>query len=51
MPSSVFDPDGALTNAMRLNFTRNPPDTLEEGVRRLRRAVERYLSEGSDGGT
>jgi len=44
VPSSVFDPDGALTSAMRLNFTRNVPDRLEEGVRRLRRAVERYLS-------
>ena len=44
VPSSVFDPDGALTGAMRLNFTRNVPDRLEEGVCRLRRAVERYLS-------
>ena len=44
VPSSVFDPDGALTSAMRLNFTRNVPDHLEEGVCRLRRAVERYLS-------
>ena len=26
VPSSVFDPDGALTNAMRVNFTRNTPD-------------------------
>jgi 2-aminoadipate transaminase len=44
VPSSVFDPDGGLTNAMRLNFTRNPPDKLAEGIRRLRRAVERYLA-------
>jgi 2-aminoadipate transaminase len=51
VPSSVFDPDGALTNAMRVNFTRNTPDRLEEGVRRLRRAVERYLSEESKGRT
>ncbi|MBA4099810.1 MAG: PLP-dependent aminotransferase family protein [Rhodospirillum sp.] len=51
VPSSVFDPDGALINAMRINFTRNTPDRLEEGVRRLRRAVERYLSEVSNGET
>jgi 2-aminoadipate transaminase len=51
VPSSVFDPDGALTNAMRVNFTRNTPDRLEEGVRRLRRAVERYLAERNNRGT
>jgi 2-aminoadipate transaminase len=44
VPSSVFDPDGALTSAMRLNFTRNPPDKLAEGIRRLHRALERYQS-------
>ncbi|HKP26955.1 MAG TPA: PLP-dependent aminotransferase family protein [Dongiaceae bacterium] len=49
VPSSVFDPNGALTNAMRVNFTRNTPERLEEGVRRLRRAVERYLSSQSNG--
>lgn len=50
VPSSVFDPEGALTGAMRLNFTRNAPERLEEGVRRLRRAVERYLWSQSNGG-
>jgi 2-aminoadipate transaminase len=49
VPSSVFDPDGALTNAMRLNFTRNTPDRLAEGVRRLRNAVELYLAARSRG--
>ena len=43
VPSSVFDPSGELRTAMRLNFTRNPPDVLAEGVRRLARAVRRYL--------
>ena len=42
VPSSVFDPEGSLRSAMRVNFTRNPPEILTEGVRRLRRAVERY---------
>ena len=44
VPSSVFDSDGALTNAMRLNFTRSSPERLAEGVRRLERAVRRYLA-------
>jgi 2-aminoadipate transaminase len=44
VPSSVFDPSGELRTAMRLNFTRNPPDVLAEGVRRLERAVRRYLA-------
>jgi 2-aminoadipate transaminase len=44
VPSSVFDPDGRLTSAMRLNFTRNPPEQLAEGVRRLRGAMQRYLA-------
>ncbi|WP_162917303.1 hypothetical protein [Dongia deserti] len=44
VPSSVFDPDGTLTSAMRLNFTRNTPERLLEGVQRLRRAVLAYLA-------
>jgi 2-aminoadipate transaminase len=44
VPSSVFDPSGELRTAMRLNFTRNPPEALAEGVRRLERAVRRYLA-------
>ncbi|WP_342361065.1 PLP-dependent aminotransferase family protein [Terrarubrum flagellatum] len=43
VPSSVFDPDGELRSAMRVNFTRNPPDILTEGVKRLAKAVRRYL--------
>jgi 2-aminoadipate transaminase len=44
VPSSVFDPDGALKSAMRVNFTRSSPEVLAEGVRRLERAVKRYLA-------
>lgn len=44
VPSSVFDPAGGLRNAMRLNFTRSPPDRLVEGVARLERAVRGYLA-------
>jgi len=44
VPSSVFDPSGALKSAMRVNFTRSPPEVLVEGVRRLERAVRRLLA-------
>lgn len=43
VPSSVFDCTGSDRFGMRLNFTRNAPDILLEGVRRLGKAVARYL--------
>ncbi len=49
-PSSVFDPDGRLRDAIRLNFTLNDEAALEEGVLRLRRAVERHLQRPRDAG-
>src|SRR5262249_5005386 len=45
VPSSVFDPAGAMRSAMRVNFSRNPPDVIEEGVQRLARAVRAYLKD------
>jgi 2-aminoadipate transaminase len=47
VPSSVFDFEGNLTTAMRVNFSRSSPEVIIEGVRRLRRAVERYLTSNS----
>jgi 2-aminoadipate transaminase len=47
VPSSVFDFEGRLTTAMRVNFSRSSPEVILEGVRRLRRAVERYLRSNS----
>jgi len=41
-PSSVFDATGQHRQALRLNFTLNPPDTIVEGVRRLARAVKQF---------
>lgn len=38
-PGSVFDPAGRDRSAIRINFTLNPPDRLEEGVRRLATAM------------
>lgn len=44
VPSSVFDSEGKLRSALRLNFTRSPPDRLTEGVLRLARAVRRHIA-------
>lgn len=44
VPGSVFDPEGRMTGALRLNFTRSAPERLAEGVLRLERAVRRYLA-------
>jgi 2-aminoadipate transaminase len=49
-PSSVFDSAGRLKDALRLNFTLNGEAELEEGVRRLGRAVERHLQRPRDVG-
>lgn len=44
VPGSVFDPAAQLRSAMRVNFTRNAPAVLEEGVARLAKATKRYLT-------
>ncbi len=38
-PSSVFDPQGRNRRAIRINFTLNAPEKLDEGVRRLAEAT------------
>ncbi len=43
-PSSVFDPDGKDRGAIRINFTLNPPDRLEQGVRRIASATRTLLA-------
>ncbi|HEX4986570.1 MAG TPA: PLP-dependent aminotransferase family protein [Burkholderiales bacterium] len=43
VPGSVFDPDGRDRSAMRVNFTRSAPEVIVEGVRRLERAIRKYL--------
>jgi 2-aminoadipate transaminase len=50
-PSAVFDPAGDLRGGLRLNFTLNDEAALEEGARRLARAVERHLQSPPDGGS
>jgi 2-aminoadipate transaminase len=44
VPGSVFDPDGRPGPSLRLNFTANPPEVLQEGIRRLNRAVRACTS-------
>ncbi|MFK7893789.1 MAG: PLP-dependent aminotransferase family protein [Granulosicoccus sp.] len=42
-PSSAFDPLGEDKQALRINFTLNAPDKLEEGIKRLAKATESLL--------
>lgn len=42
-PSSVFDPLGRDRTAIRVNFTLNPPELLEKGIRRLAEATRAQL--------
>jgi 2-aminoadipate transaminase len=46
-PSHAFDHAGSQNAAMRLNFTRSPPDLLVEGVRRIAASVREYLDQSS----
>lgn len=43
-PSSVFDPEGQDRSGLRLNFTLNPPDRLDEACQRLARAIRATLA-------
>jgi 2-aminoadipate transaminase len=42
VPSSVFDFNNEDSHGMRLNFTRNPPHVLREGIQRLEIAIRKY---------
>ena len=44
VPGSVFDPYGLVSPSLRLNFTANPPEILQEGIRRLSRAAREFTS-------
>ncbi len=48
VPSSVFDFTGRDCFGIRVNFTRNPPDLLREGIRRLERAIHKYFEQIQD---
>ncbi len=44
VPGQGFHADGSGANTMRLNFSNVPPKVLQEGIRRLGRAIQRRLS-------
>ena len=46
-PGSVFDPLGQDRSSIRLNFTLNSPDRLQEAVRRLGTALRTLSSSSS----
>ena len=41
IPGTAFSVGGRFENALRLSFATNPPERTAEGVRRLRRALDR----------
>lgn len=43
-PGSLFFPGERVQPYLRLNFAMHPPEVIEEGMRRLGRAVERLLA-------
>jgi GntR family transcriptional regulator / MocR family aminotransferase len=43
-PGSVFYPCARVQSYLRLNFAMHPPSVIEEGVRRLGRAIDLYLA-------
>jgi 2-aminoadipate transaminase len=44
IPGSAFSPSGQFTNALRLAFSAQDPSRTREGIRRLRRAIDRQLA-------
>jgi DNA-binding transcriptional MocR family regulator len=48
-PGNEFFPDGPSSRSwLRLNFVAQAPDLIEEGIRRLGRAVTRLIAARSD---
>ncbi|NLE76165.1 MAG: aminotransferase class I/II-fold pyridoxal phosphate-dependent enzyme, partial [Chloroflexi bacterium] len=43
VPGFAFYPDGRGRNAMRLNFSNATPEQIEEGIKRLGRAIKREI--------
>jgi 2-aminoadipate transaminase len=44
VPGQSFHADHGGQNTMRLNFSMMPPERIDEGVKRLGRAIERQLA-------
>lgn len=45
IPGPAFSPAGHFGNALRLCFASNTPERIDEGLARLRRALDRYKSQ------
>ncbi len=45
VPGFAFYPNGGGRNAMRLNFSNQPPERIREGIRRLANAIKAILAE------
>ncbi|WP_201864680.1 hypothetical protein [Microvirga soli] len=43
-PGNVFDPPGLVSSSLRLSFTATPLDILQEGIRRLIRAAQKFAA-------
>jgi 2-aminoadipate aminotransferase apoenzyme (EC 2.6.1.39) len=39
----AFNVDGSGANTMRLNFSYSPEDTIEEGIKRLGKVIEKRI--------
>jgi 2-aminoadipate transaminase len=44
IPGAAFSLSGGFGNALRLAFSAEPPERAREGIRRLRRAIDRQLA-------
>jgi 2-aminoadipate transaminase len=44
VPGQSFHADRGGKNTLRLNFSMMPPERIEEGIKRLGRAIERQLA-------
>ena len=42
IPGPAFSPGGSFTNDLRLCFASNTPERIDEGLERLRRAIDRH---------
>ncbi len=45
-PGSLFYPLGTVSNSLRLNFSEQPPERIEPGIRRLARVIRSHLPDG-----
>lgn len=49
VPGRAFHPDGTGAGTLRLNFSYSPPETIEEGIRRLGSVLRRHLGHADPG--